>query len=264
MHATVSPMTRQPALFFGHGSPMNALADNDLTRAWRAIGRSLVPPRGIVAVSAHWTTRGTAVTGEDSPKTLHDFAGFPEALYRVDYPAPGDPALAAEVVRRLAPFGASRRTDWGLDHGTWSVLRHVFPSADVPTVQVSVDLSRPWADQLAIGACLSALRDEGVLLVGSGGIVHNLARVDWTGRAPTPDWATAFEAWVLDRTLAGDVMPLATPAALDGHGRLAVPTPEHYLPLLTVLGSRREDDPVAVVHRGYELGSISLSALRVG
>jgi 4,5-DOPA dioxygenase extradiol len=259
-----SHVTRQPALFLSHGSPMNALADNEHTRAWQRIGRELIPPRAIITVSAHWYTRGTFVTAEARPKTIHDFGGFPPALYEIAYPAPGEPSLAAKVVDQLVEFNASSRTDWGLDHGTWSVLRHVFPSASIPVIQVSIDATRPWSDQLAIGRRLSALRDDGVLLVGSGGIVHNLSRVDWSGQGAVPEWATRFEQWVCDRAVSGDVAPLADTRQFDDAGRIAVPTPDHYLPLLTVLGSRRDDEGVSILHRGYELGTISLTALRVG
>jgi 4,5-DOPA dioxygenase extradiol len=256
--------TRQPALFLGHGSPMNATADNVHTQAWRALGERLGKPRAILAISAHWYTRGTFVTAEASPKTIHDFGGFPDALYQLQYPAPGSPDLAAEVVRRLGDYAAAPRTDWGLDHGTWSVLRHVYPEADVPVVQLSIEATRPWSDALKIGAALRGLREDGILILGTGGIVHNLGRVDWQGRSPTPDWALSFERWVADKALAGEDATLADPGAFDAAGRLSVPTPDHYLPLLYVLGTRCPDDIARVVHTGFELGTISLQALQLG
>lgn len=256
--------TRQPALFLGHGSPMNATADNVHTQAWRALGERLGKPRAILAISAHWYTRGTFVTAEARPKTIHDFGGFPDALYQLQYPAPGSPDLAAEVVRRLGDYAAAPRTDWGLDHGTWSVLRHVYPEADVPVVQLSIEATRPWSDALKIGAALRGLREDGILILGTGGIVHNLGRVDWQGRSPTPDWALSFERWVADKALAGEDATLADPGAFDAAGRLSVPTPDHYLPLLYVLGTRCPDDIARVVHTGFELGTISLQALQLG
>ncbi len=255
---------RFPALFIGHGSPTNALADNAHTRAWRALGVKLGKPRAILAISAHWYTRGTFVTGQLAPKTLHDFAGFPEALQRIQYPAPGAPQLAHAVASCLALQGASVRTDWGLDHGTWSVLLHLYPKADIPVVQLSIDQTRPGADHLRMGAALSVLRDQGVLILGSGGIVHNLGHVDWRDAQVAPAWATQFDAWVRTKALAGEHDPLANLAAFDQAGRLSVPTPDHYLPLLYVLGTRRADEATTVVHEGFELGSISLTALQVG
>jgi 4,5-DOPA dioxygenase extradiol len=259
-----TPPARLPALFLGHGSPMNAIADNVHTQAWRAMGKRLGKPKAVLAISAHWYTRGTFVTAEARPNTLHDFGGFPDALYQVQYPAPGAPALAAEVAQRLGDFAAAPRTDWGLDHGTWSVLRHLYPQADVPVVQLSIDATRHWSDALRIGAALRELREAGVLILGSGGIVHNLGRVDWQGRAPTPEWALRFDRWVADRALAGEDATLADVGAFDADGRLAVPTPDHYLPLLYVLGTRYPDEAARVVHTGFELGSISLQALQLG
>jgi 4,5-DOPA dioxygenase extradiol len=258
------PVARQPAIFLGHGSPMNAVADNVHTQAWQRLGRSLGTPRAVLVVSAHWYTRGTFVTGEAIPKTIHDFGGFPDALYQIQYPAAGAPALAERVAARLRDFGARTRTDWGLDHGAWSLLVHLYPRADVPVIQLSLDASRPWSDQLTVGAAIAALRDEGVLILGSGGIVHNLGRVDWREHAATPEWATRFDDWVCAQAQAGHGEALADPSHFDEAGRLSVPTPEHYLPLLTVLGTRRIGEPVTLAHRGFELGSLSLAGLRVG
>jgi len=261
---TAQIIRRQPALFLGHGSPMNAAAHNAHTQAWQGLGQALGTPRAILAISAHWYTRGTFVTGESAPKTIHDFGGFPDALYQIQYPAPGDPALAADVAARLKGFGASIRTDWGLDHGAWSVLVHMYPSANVPVLQLSLDANRPWSDQLAIGSAIGRLRDEGVLILGSGGIVHNLGRVDWRGVAPTPDWATRFDDWVCERAVAGDHAALVDSTGFNDAGRIAVPSPDHYLPLLTVLGTRRDGESVTIPYRGFELGSISLTAVQVG
>jgi len=261
---TARSTPRLPALFLGHGSPMNAVAQNAHTRAWQRLGHSIGIPRAILVISAHWYTRGTFVTGEPAPKTIHDFGGFPDALYQIVYPAAGAPALAADVAARLNGFGARVRTDWGLDHGAWSVLVHMYPAADVPVIQLSLDATRPWSDQYAIGAAISGLRENGVLVLGSGGIVHNLGRVDGRPAAAPPEWAQRFDDWVCERAVAGDDAALADRTGFDDAGRLAVPSPDHYLPLLTVLGTRRGDETVTIPYRGFELGTISLTAVQVG
>lgn len=251
---------RMPSLFVGHGSPMNALADNEFTRAWRALGAVIPRPRAIVAVSAHWYTRGVLVTTDARPRTIHDFGGFPKPLYAVQYPAPGDPALAERLVTALAAFGARPSADWGLDHGTWSVLVHTHPAADVPVVQVSLDATQPAEVHHAIGRALAPLREEGVLLLGSGGIVHNLGRVDWQGGSAPPTWATTFDARVREALLAGEDERLIDYPQLDPSARVAVPTPEHYLPLLYTVGSRLPGDALTLPVGGFELGSISMTA----
>jgi 4,5-DOPA dioxygenase extradiol len=221
--------TRTPVLFVGHGSPMNAIEDNRWSRAFRALGPRLPRPRSILAISAHWTTPGTFLTGGLRPETIHDFGGFPRRLSELQYPASGDPALVRRVTALLAGTRVSARTDWGLDHGTWSVLCHLLPDADVPVVQLSLDERLAPAGHLALGAALAPLRDEGVLILGSGNATHNLR--DYFAAAPdfAPDWARAFDAAVAER--AGDGAALAallgTPAARQAH-----PTLEHALPLL--------------------------------
>jgi 4,5-DOPA dioxygenase extradiol len=253
-----------PAVFVGHGSPMNAAAVNPFTAAWRDLGRTLPRPRAILAVSAHWYVRGTRVTANTAPPTIHDFGGFPRPLYEIRYPAPGEPALAARVVELLSTEGAERSSEWGLDHGTWSVLVHAYPDADVPVVQLSIDATQPADVHYALGQRLAPLRDEGVMLLGSGGIVHNLGRVDWSGASPPPPWAVEFDAQVRERILAGDDAALVRYEALGESARLAVPTPDHYLPLLYVLGSRRPDDVARIPLTGFELGSISMTAAVLG
>jgi len=256
--------TRQPALFVGHGSPTNALEVNAFTTGWRALGQRLPRPRAILSVSAHWYTRGSFVTSNAWPRTIHDFGGFPRPLYDVRYAAPGDPALAARVASLLEPVPVQATEDWGLDHGTWSVLVHSHPAADVPVVQLSIDGTQPAAHHLALGRRLAALREEGVLVLGSGGIVHNLGRVAWQGAAATPDWALEFEAWVRGRLAAGDDAALADPAQAGPSAPLAVPTPEHYLPLLYALGTRADGEQVSFPVGGFDLGSLSMTAVLVG
>jgi len=254
-----------PALFFGHGNPMNALEDNVWTRSWRAIGESLPRPRAVLVVSAHWYVPETAATAMAAPRTIHDFGGFPRALSEVQYPAPGDPALVERIADLLSPLPVRRDATWGLDHGTWSVLRHVFPEADVPVVQLSIDEGQAPEFHYELGKLLSPLRDEGVLVMGSGNLVHNLHAYAW-GRHPAEPfaWAVRFEREARKRILAGDVALLVDYEALGEDARLAIPTPDHYLPLLYVLALRRGDEPVAFPVEGVDGGSISMLAVRVG
>lgn len=244
---------------------MNALEENGWTRAWREIGAGVPRPRAVLAISAHWYVPGTAVTAMERPRTIHDFGGFPPALFAVRYPAPGDPALAERVADLLSPLPVRRNADWGLDHGTWSVLRHVFPEADVPVVQLSIDESQEPEFHFELGKLLAPLRDEGVLLLGSGNLVHNLHAYAW-GRHPAApfDWAVRFEREARARILSGDVGPLLDYESLGDDAMLSIPTPEHYLPLLYVLGLRRSGESVTFPVEGVDGGSISMLAVRVG
>jgi 4,5-DOPA dioxygenase extradiol len=258
-------MAAMPALFFGHGNPMNALGENDWTRAWRAIGVALPRPRAVLAISAHWYVPETAVTAMEKPRTIHDFGGFPPELFAVRYPAPGDPALAERVADLLSPLPVRRDHDWGLDHGAWSVLCHVFPKADVPVVQLSIDEVQAPEFHYELGKLLAPLRDEDVLVVGSGNLVHNLHAYAW-GRHPAGpfDWAVRFEREVRARIVSGQVGPLLEYEALGKDALLSIPTPEHYLPLLYVLALRRPDEPVTFPVEGVDGGSISMLSVRVG
>ena len=253
-----------PALFVGHGSPTNALDSNAYTSGWRALGLSLPRPRAIVAVSAHWYTRGTFVTANVTPRTIHDFGGFQPELYEVSYPAPGSPALAAELVARLAPFIVAEASDWGLDHGTWSVLVHTYPRADIPIVQLSIDGTQPPEFHYAIGQALAPLRREGILVFGSGGVVHNLRRLARSGPAATPAWAQDFDDWVRACVAAADHAALIDFASRGESAELAVPTPEHYLPLLYVLGTQQPGEQVTVPVSGFDLGSLSMASFVIG
>ena len=257
--------TRLPALFLGHGSPMNALHDNAWTRAWASLGVRLPRPRAVLAISAHWYVARTAVTAMAAPRTIHDFGGFPRALFEVRYPAAGDPALAARVAELLAPLPVEVDQSWGLDHGTWSVLCHVFPKADVPVVQLSIDETRPPAFHYELGTRLRALRDEGVLIVGSGDVVHNLEAYAWGGRPAQPyDWALRFDSTVRERLMAGDHPALINYPDLGRDALLSVPTPEHYLPLLYVLGASTPGGAVTFPTEGIDGGSVSMLAVRFG
>ena len=257
---------RLPAVFLGHGNPMNALQDNAWTRAWAALGVGLAPrPRAVLAISAHWYIPATAVTAMAAPRTIHDFGGFPRELFAVRYPAPGDPALAARVAGLLDPLEVEADQSWGLDHGTWSVLRHVFPQADVPVVQLSIDETRPPAFHYDLGTRLRPLRDEGVLIVGSGDVVHNLEAYAWGRRPAQPyDWALRFENTVRERLVTGDGATLVDYTALGEDALLSVPTPEHYLPLLYVMGASVPEEVVAFPADGIDGGSVSMLAIRFG
>ncbi len=254
-----------PALFLGHGNPMNALERNPWTDAWAKLGRDLPRPRAILAISAHWYVPQLAVTAEARPRTIHDFGGFPQALFDFDYPAPGDTNLATQVQSLLAPLEIRMAEDWGLDHGTWSVLCHVYPRADIPVVQLSIDSSRPAAFHFALGEKLAALRDHDVLIMGSGNLVHNLQSYRWGQRATPPfAWAERFEAEAKQLMSSTDITPLLDYPSLGADAALAVPTPEHFLPLLYVLGARRTGDAIRFPVEGTEGGSISMLSVQVG
>jgi 4,5-DOPA dioxygenase extradiol len=254
-----------PAIFFGHGNPMNALQRNPYTEGWAAIGASIPRPKAILAVSAHWYIPMTAVTVMRTPRTIHDFGGFPEELYRVSYPAPGDPALAIQVQTLLEPVPVNLDRQWGLDHGTWSVLSHVFPNADIPVVQLSIDETQPTTFHYEVGKRLAPLRDEGVLIIGSGNLVHNLHTYGWGRRQVEPyDWAVRFENQARELILAANDSPLIAYDTLGPDAQLSVPTPEHFLPLLYVLGLRRAGDQVSFPIEGVDGGSISMLTIKIG
>jgi 4,5-DOPA dioxygenase extradiol len=254
-----------PALFFGHGNPMNAIQHNAFTEAWAEIGRRLPRPRAILSVSAHWYVPGTWITGMERPRTIHDFGGFARELFQVKYPAPGDPELARRVARLLSPIQVRMDEHWGLDHGTWSVLCHVFPNADVPVVQLSLDETQPPSFHYELGRNLRVLRDEGVLVLGSGNLVHNLHTYAWGRHVPEPfDWAVRFEHEARKLMVAGATGPLIAYEELGKDALLSVPTPEHYLPLLYVLALRREGEALTFPVEGVDGGSISMLSVQVG
>jgi len=256
---------RLPAIFFGHGNPMNAIDTNDYTRAWSAIGAALPRPRAILSISAHWYLPGSHVTAATRPRTIHDFGGFPRELYEVQYPAPGEPGLAERVRELLLPVDVVRDDRWGLDHGTWSVLVHVYPDADIPVVQLGIDETKPASYHYDLGKRLAPLRDEGVLVMGSGNIVHNLHAYAW-GRHPVHqfDWALRFEQRARELLSAGEHDPLVEYESLGHDAMLSVPTPDHYLPLLYVIGTQQNGDAVTYPVEGGDGGSISMLSIRVG
>lgn len=256
---------RMPALFMGHGNPMNSITDNVWSRAWTALGQALPRPRAVLCISAHWYVGETAATAMERPRTIHDFGGFPRELFSVEYPAPGDPALAHRVQALLAPTPVRADLEWGLDHGAWSVLRRMFPAADVPVVQLSIDATQPPGTHYALGQRLAPLRDEGILLLASGNVVHNLHAYAWGRRSVPPfDWTVRFEAKVRELILQGDHAALSNYPALGPDATLAIPTPDHYLPLLYVLGASRPDDAVSFPTEGAEGGSMSMLSVQWG
>jgi 4,5-DOPA dioxygenase extradiol len=253
-----------PAAFIGHGNPMNTLESNRFTQAWRAFGESVPRPRAILSISAHWYVNATCVTAMDRPRTLHDFFGFPQELFDVQYPAPGLPELAEEIADTVQPTWVGADVDvWGLDHGTWSVLVHAFPEADIPVVQLSINAERDAAYHFELGAALAPLRRSGVLILGSGNVVHNLRSLDWKQPELAYDWASRFGEDATARML-GD--PEAV-ARLDAHldYRQAAPTPEHFLPLLYIAGLAAADNETAKpLVGGYMYGGLSMAAYTVG
>jgi 4,5-DOPA dioxygenase extradiol len=254
-----SPIARMPAAFLGHGSPMNALELNRFTEVWRWFGATAPPPRAIVVVSAHWYINHAAVTAMAQPRTIHDFFGFPQQLFHVQYPAPGSPEVAAELAEIVKPQRVGLdRDSWGIDHGAWSVLVHAFPKADVPVLQLSIDARRPFEWHLELGAKLAGLRESGVLVLGSGNVVHNLRAIDWSQRETGFDWAHRFDdaARALLTTRPEDVV------SLQSHPDFAraVPTAEHFLPLLYVAGlAQAAGLPLSVLTEGYTYGSLSMT-----
>ena len=257
-----SPM---PAIFFGHGNPMNALLENKYTAGWSAIGNSLPRPKAVVSISAHWYLPGTAVTAMPAPRTIHDFGGFPPALYKVRYPAPGSPELARRVQELVSPISVELDQHWGLDHGTWSILCHVFPTGDIPVVQLSIDETLATEDHYEIGRRLRPLRDEGVLIMGSGNIIHNLHTYGWGRHEVEPfDWAVRFEKVVRELLIKGEHAPLVRYEHLGRDAMLSAPTPDHYLPLVYLIAVRDHAERVSFPVEGFDGGSISMLTVQVG
>ena len=244
---------------------MNALSRNRYTEAWAELGRTIPRPKAILSISAHWFVPQTGVTVSTAPKTIHDFGGFPRELYGVQYPAPGDPELAQRVRKLLAPTPVALDESWGLDHGTWSVLCHAYPEADIPVVQLSIDETKPASFHYEIGERLAPLRDEGVLIAGSGNLVHNLHAYAWGRHDAEPyDWAVRFEQEARDRILAGESKALIQYETLGREALLSIPTPDHYLPLLYVLATRQPRDAASFPVAGVDGGSVSMLAVKLG
>lgn len=251
-------------MFVGHGSPMNALSRNRYTEAWQRMAETMPKPKAVLCISAHWYTQVTAVTVTAKPHTIHDFGGFPQALFEVQYPAPGDPRLADRVRDLLAPVDVYPDQSWGLDHGTWSVLVHMFPQADVPVVQLSIDGAQPPQFHYDLAARLAPLRDEGVLIIGSGSVVHNLNILNFSPEASPFDWAVRFNERVRSCLTERTHGALISYELLGQDAYLSVPTPDHYLPLLYAARLHDPDEPLSFTVDGIEYGSIGMLAVLFG
>jgi 4,5-DOPA dioxygenase extradiol len=246
---------RLPILFLGHGNPMHTLSENRFTQLWQSLGQNLPRPRAILVISAHWMEPHFALTGQAHPPTIHDFSGFPPAMYQLQYQAAGAPDLAAQLQKRLPQWQVKLDQEWGYDHGTWCILRHMYPDADIPVVQLSLNSKANAQAHFELGQDLAALREEGVLIIGSGNIVHHLGRL--TQQTQAYPWAQAFQDQFLEKLLARDFAALIDFKNLE-HAELAIPTAEHYLPLLPILGAILDDDHLRVLNQELEMGSISM------
>lgn len=260
---TLPGSDRMPALFIGHGSPMNALQDNAFTQTLRAWGQRLARPKAILVVSAHWETKGTFVSVNPSPGTIYDFGGFPQELSQVKYPAPGAPELARETAA-VRPGGILEEARMGLDHGAWTVLVHLFPKADVPVFQLSLDYTLSPEQHFALGRELRTLRDKGILILGSGNIVHNLGIIDWNPDAPIAAWAADFDAQVKQRIDARNHQGLIRYPEIGTVAKYAVPSPDHYLPLLYTLAAAHDNEGISYAFEGFQNATISMRSLQVG
>lgn len=261
------PTQKMPVLFLGHGSPMNAIEENAFVQGFRKAATEIPRPNAILCISAHWFTEGTKVTAMDMPKTIHDFGGFPKALFEVEYPAPGNPELAAETAALLAPVSVEEDHSWGLDHGAWSVIRHLYPDADIPVIQMSIDYTKPPQYHFDLARRLNRLREKGILIVGSGNIIHNLRLIDWRNiNTVGAGWDWAIEArektnnWLLD----GNFQPIIDYYKQGTAIQYAVPTPDHYLPLVYTLGLKEPSESLVLFNDELIGGSLSMTSVRIG
>lgn len=253
-----------PLLFVGHGSPMNAIEQNEFSKGWAAMGRKLPHPQAILCVSAHWETNGTFVTAMEKPETIHDFGGFPDELFAVQYPAPGSPELAQHTKEVVKKAAVELDQQWGLDHGCWSVVKHLYPDADVPVVQLSIDRTKPAQWHYDLARDLAALRRKGVLIIGSGNMVHNLRLIDWRNPGNTYEWAAEMNEGLKQRIARNEHADLIRYQSLGNAAALAIPTPEHYLPMLYALGLKTKSEEVEFFNDKTLMGSISMTSFKVG
>lgn len=250
--------TRMPVIFIGHGNPMNALYDNNFTKALNNIQKNISKPKAILVVSAHWLTNGSFVSVNPTPKTIYDFGGFPDELFKVKYEPKGAPELAEEVKQKITYTKVAADETMGLDHGAWTVLKHMYPNADIPTFEFSIDYSKPASYHYELAKQLNFLRDKGVLIIGSGNIVHNLGMVDWKNQTSGYDWANEFDSTVKNLLDKGDDKSLINYQTLGKSALLSIPTNDHYLPMIYVLGLKQEKENVSYLYEGMEMGSISM------
>ncbi|UGS22389.1 4,5-DOPA dioxygenase extradiol [Flavobacterium cyclinae] len=258
---------KMPVLFIGHGSPMNAIEDNEFSRRWKQMGKDIPLPKAVVVISAHWLTKGTMVTAMPNPKTIHDFGGFPQALFDLQYPAPGDPELAGEIQKLITNPAVELDHDWGLDHGTWSVVKHMYPDADIPVLQLSIDYYKPAAYHYELAKQLLALRKKGVLIIGSGNMVHNLRMVAWD-KLNEPeygfDWALEMNDIFKNKISNGFHKELIQYEKLNKAATLAVPSPDHYYPLLYILALQTDNDKVEFFNDKAVGGSLTMTSVKIG
>jgi 4,5-DOPA dioxygenase extradiol len=256
-----------PVLFIGHGSPMNGIEDTEFSRRWTQMAKEIPTPKAVLVVSAHWFTKGTQITAMDFPKTIHDFGGFPQALFDVQYPAPGNPVLAKETAELLHSANITLDHDWGLDHGTWTVVRHMYPEAKIPVLQLSIDYTKGPQYHYDLAKELHALRKKGVLIIGSGNMVHNLRMVAWdklNDQEYAYDWAKQMNNKFKELIQAGDHNPLINYTSLGKEAKLAIPTPEHYLPLMYTLGLKTNKDSVSFFNDKAVGGSLTMTSVKLG
>lgn len=264
---TMPATERMPILFLGHGSPMNAIDDNAFTRGFQAMGKTLPKPRAILCISAHWETKGTFITAMERPETIHDFGGFPQALFDVQYPAPGSPELALETQQLVSSVNIELTQEWGLDHGCWTVVKFLYPDADIPVIEMSMDYTKGPEYHYALGKELAALRRKGVLIIGSGNTVHNLRMVAWDKMSEPGygyDWAITANEKIKNLILEGDHQSLIHYAKLGKEMQLAIPTPEHYHPLLYILGLKEKDEKTTIFNDALVAGSLNMMSVRIG
>lgn len=258
---------KMPVLFIGHGSPMNGIEDTEFSRTWHRLGQEVVKPKAVLVVSAHWLTHGTHITAMENPKTIHDFGGFPQALFDVQYPAPGSPAIAQEAAKLITSTNVGLDHDWGLDHGTWTVVRHMYPDADIPVLQLSIDYNKPPQYHYDLAKQLAALRKKGVLIIGSGNMVHNLRMVDWN-KLNEPnygfDWAIEMNAIFKEKIGNGSHNELINYELLNKAAKLAIPTPDHYYPLLYTLGLQDSADNISFFNDKLVGGSLNMTGVKIG
>lgn len=258
---------KMPVLFIGHGSPMNGIEDNLFSKTWVKLGTEIPKPKAVLVVSAHWLTNGTHITAMEAPKTIHDFGGFPQALFDVQYPAPGSPELALETSKLITSTSVGLDHDWGLDHGTWTVVRHMYPNADIPVLQLSIDYSKPPQYHYDLAKELAALRKKGVLIIGSGNMVHNLRMVAWD-KLDEPefgyDWAQEINQVFKEKIVSGDVQSLIQYERLGSAAQLAIPTPDHYYPLLYTLGLQDKTDAIDFFNDIAVGGSLTMTSVKIG